>query len=136
MSCLFCSIINKEKPAYIFYEDDAVVAFLDVFPHALGHTLVVPKRHMETMLELRDDELASFWKGVRRALEVLNRSLEPDGFTIGINHGKVGGQAVEHLHIHLMPRFLGDGGGSLHSVIKNPGTQSVEEVYKQITEKN
>ncbi len=135
MNCLFCSIINKEKPAYIFYEDDAVVAFLDVFPHALGHTLVVPKRHMETMLELRDDELASFWKGVRSALEVLHRSLKPDGFTIGINHGKVSGQAVEHLHIHLMPRFLGDGGGSLHSVIKNPGTKSVEEVYKKIINK-
>ena len=144
MDCLFCSLIQKEKSAYVIYEDDAVFAFLDIFPRAIGHTIVVPKRHMETVLEMKPEEMQPFWTGVNNTLQILkdyvySQGLAPydgevirSGFTIGINHGKVSGQEIEHLHIHLMPRFEGDGGGSIQSVIKNSGTQDVKEVYERI----
>lgn len=131
-SCLFCSIAKKEKSAFIIYEDDAVVAFLDIFPCAMGHTVVVPKRHMETVLDMKENEMQLFWTGVNHTLTLLQKKLSPHGFTIGINHGKVSGQAVEHLHIHCIPRFEGDGGGSIHSVIKNPGSKTPAEVYEEI----
>ncbi len=132
MSCLFCSLIQKEKSAYVIYEDDAVFAFLDIFPRVVGHTIVVPKRHMETVLEMKSEEMKDFWSGVNNVLELLQKIIKPQGFTIGVNHGKVSGQEIEHLHIHLMPRFEGDGGGSIQSVIKNSGTQDVKEVYERI----
>jgi histidine triad (HIT) family protein len=132
MSCLFCSIINKEKSAFIIYEDDAVVSVLDVFPHAPGHTLVLPKRHIETVLDMKPEEMQAFWTGVNNTIQLLKKTLEPHGFTIGINHGKVSGQAVEHLHIHILPRYEGDGGGSMHSVIKNPGLKTPAQVYEMI----
>jgi histidine triad (HIT) family protein len=134
--CLFCSIASGQKSGHIIYKDEAVTAMLDVFPRAIGHTLVVPNRHMETLLEMRPDEMAPFWEGVQKALSMLNSSLKPQGFTIGINHGKVSGQAIEHLHVHLIPRFEGDGGGSIHSIINNPSTQPLEEVWKKITGRN
>ncbi len=131
-ACLFCSIIKKEKPSFTIYEDDAVVAFLDIFPHAPAHTVVIPKRHMETVLDMQPEEMQTFWVGVNQTIKLLQKTLHPHGFTIGINHGKVSGQAVEHLHIHILPRFEGDGGGSMHSVIKNPGTKTPEEMYEEI----
>lgn len=136
MDCLFCSLIRKEKPAYIIYEDDFVISFLDIFPHALGHTLVIPKRHIETILDMRTEEMASFWMGVNHTLSLLENHLSPHGFTIGINHGKVSGQAVEHLHVHCMPRFEGDEGGSMHRVINNPGSKTPAEVYEIIATSN
>lgn len=133
--CLFCAIAKKEKPSYVIYEDDTVLAFLDIFPHAPGHTLVIPRRHIKTLLEMDSDEIKPFWLGVHATLKVLQETMHAHGFTVGINHGKVSGQAVEHLHVHCMPRYEGDGGGSIHSVIKNPGPKSVEEIYKEIQQK-
>lgn len=132
MDCLFCDIIGKKKEAHIIYEDNSVVAFLDVFPCATGHTLVVPRRHMETIIEMQDTEIGFFWKGVRTVTLLLLEKLSPHGFTIGINHGKVSGQAIEHMHVHIIPRYEGDGGGSLHSVVHIPPAESVADVYKNI----
>lgn len=134
MNCLFCEIIQKQKEAKIIYEDGAVVAILDVFPHAPGHTLVLPKRHVKNIFDLSEEELGSVFAGVKNVAALLARALAPEGFTIGINHGEVGGQAIEHMHIHIMPRFTGDGGGSIHSVVKNPPV-SIEEIYQKIVAK-
>jgi histidine triad (HIT) family protein len=136
MECLFCDIIAKKKPAQIVYEDDAVVATLDIFPRAIGHTLVLPKKHVQNILELSADDVGPVFMGVKNVVALLKKTLQPDGFTIGINHGRVSGQAVEHLHIHIIPRFEDDGGGSLHSVVNNPPAQSLEEVARLIAEKS
>lgn len=134
--CLFCDIIKKEKGAKIVYENDAVVAVLDVMPIAPGHTLVLPKKHVETILELSDEALGAVFGATREVTELLKRALEPDGFTIGINHGKASGQAIEHLHIHIIPRWRDDGGGSLHSVMpKKTQDESIDEIYEKIVAK-
>ena len=136
MACLFCDIIAKEKPAQIIYEDDAVVAALDIFPRAIGHTLVLPKKHVRTIIELSDADVGPVFEGVKNVAMLLEKALSPHGFTIGINHGTVSGQAVEHLHIHIIPRFEGDGGGSIHSVVNDPPAQSLEEVARMIAQKS
>lgn len=133
MDCLFCEIIQKKKDAFILYEDDAAVAVLDMSPRAKGHALVLPKKHTETIFGLTDAEMGPFMVAVRNTALLLEKKLSPRGFTIGINHGKVSGQFVEHLHVHIMPRYEGDGGGSLHTVVNAPSSESVREVYDEIT---
>lgn len=132
MDCLFCKIVKGEIPSHKIYEDDSVLAFLDILPRSQGHTVVVPKKHAETILDLSADEMGPLFNGVRKVTRMLKDKLEPHGFTIGINHGKVSGQAIDHLHIHIIPRFQGDKGGSIHTVVDNPPSESLEEIKNKI----
>jgi histidine triad (HIT) family protein len=109
-----------------------MMAFLDIFPRSAGHTVVVPKSHAATILDLPDDLSGPVLLTVKKVTDILNRSLKPQGFTIGINHGRVSGQVVEHLHIHIIPRYDGDGGGSIHSVVNNPPKESIKEIKNKI----
>ncbi|MBU0459955.1 MAG: HIT family protein [Nanoarchaeota archaeon] len=126
--CLFCKIVKKEIPCHNIYEDKNNLAFLDIQPHAQGHTVVISKTHAPSITELEDQKLQSLIIAVKKAMKLIKEKLSPTGFTIGINHGKISGQTVDHLHIHILPRYEGDGGGNVHSIIKNPGDKSVEEV--------
>lgn len=132
MPCLFCAIARKEIPAEVIYEDTRAVAFLDIHPRALGHTLVIPRTHAATLTELSEDETAPLFEAVRRVTEKISRALRPDGFTIGVNHGSVSGQEVDHLHVHILPRFAGDGGGSVQTLVNKPSKQPIAEVAKTI----
>jgi histidine triad (HIT) family protein len=116
--CIFCKIIKGEVPNYTVYEDENILAFLDIFPHAKGHTVVIPKRHLETYLDLSNQEVSHLALGVKKAMEKIQAVLKPDGFNVGWNQKPVGGQVVPHLHIHIFPRYEGDGGGSVHSIAK------------------
>lgn len=128
--CLFCKIIQKEIPSYQVFEDEHTLAFLDIFPCAKGHTVVIPKVHAETLLDLNGELTKEFYLGVKKTMERVESILSPDGFTVGWNHGAAGGQAVPHLHVHILPRWENDGGGTMHTIIKNPGDMKVEEVAK------
>ncbi|MFH1346628.1 MAG: HIT family protein [Spirochaetota bacterium] len=132
MDCLFCKIANKEIPAQIIYESVDATAVLDVNPRAPGHTMVLPKIHAANILELPDEKIGGVFKAVKETTDLLNKKLKSDGFTIGINHGKVSGQTVEHLHIHVIPRWTGDGGGSIHSVVDNGSKESLEEIKNKL----
>ncbi len=132
MDCLFCKIANKEIASEIVYENDKIVAFLDIFPMSLGHTVVIPKKHAENIIDLAGEEVEPLFSAVKEITGLLQEKLAPRGFTIGINHGRVGGQLVDHLHVHIIPRFEGDGGGSLHSVVKNPPKESISEIRDKI----
>lgn len=136
MDCLFCKIAHKEIPAEIIYEDAETLAFLDIHPRSAGHAVIIPKMHAENLLDLPDQNIAPTFLTVKKVTGILNNTLKPNGFTIGINHGRVSGQAVDHLHIHVIPRFAGDGGGSLHGVVNNPPKESTKEIAKRIIERN
>ncbi|MEE8131755.1 MAG: HIT family protein [Candidatus Paceibacterota bacterium] len=131
--CLFCKMINKEIPCYLIHEDNDTIGILDIQPVAPGHTMVIPKFHSENILDLPDDKIGAVFSTVKRITGIINQSLHPDGFTIGINHGRVSGQAIDHLHIHIIPRWHGDSGGSIHTVVHNPPRKSLEEIKSQIT---
>ncbi len=133
MDCIFCKIVNKEIPGYVLGESDLALAFLDVNPLSKGHTVVIPKAHGETVLDIGDDDLSGVFILVKEVTQKLQDVLNPDGFTIGINMREVAGQAVAHLHVHVVPRWKGDGGGNIHSIVKNPPEESVEKVYELFT---
>ena len=126
--CIFCKIVSKEIPAHKVYEDEAVLAFLDVRPHSKGHTVVIPKEHAETVFDLSEELNKAMMNGTVKVMERIKEVLHPDGFNVGWNHNTAGGQVVPHLHVHVFPRYNGDGGGSMHSIVNSPGDMSVDEV--------
>ncbi len=136
MECLFCKIIKKEIPAEIIYEDGKTLAILDINPRSPGHTMVLSKSHSETILDLPEKEIEPLFSAVKKVTELIEKSLKPEGFTIGINHGKISGQVIDHLHIHIIPRFKNDGGSSVHSVVNNPPAESLKEIKSQIISLN
>jgi histidine triad (HIT) family protein len=132
MDCIFCKIVAKEIPAEIIHEDDHVLAFLDIAPRAPGHAMVIPKVHAATILDLPDAEIKPLFSAVKKVSVKIEKAIAPDGFTIGVNHGDAAGQTVKHLHVHVIPRWKGDGEGSVHSVVNNPFEGSVSEMAKKI----
>jgi len=125
---IFDKLISGEIPCYKVYEDEHNLSFLDNKPHTKGHTIVIPKKKGVTIFDHDSENLNSLILAVKKTMEILKDKLHPDGFNVGWNHGTAGGQVVPHLHIHIMPRYNGDGGGSMHSIISNPGNLSAEEV--------
>jgi histidine triad (HIT) family protein len=130
--CIFCEIAKKEVNAYVVQESENFLAFLDIHPHVPGHTLVIPKDHYGRFLDLPVNLGEEFIKIVKETALLLSKTLETKDFTFGINEGSYAGQAVNHLHLHIMPRFKNDGGGSIHSVVFNQPKESVEEIYSRI----
>ncbi len=131
-SCIFCKIVAGEIPCYKVYEDKEVFAFLDIKPQAEGHTVVIPRHHAETVFDLGEQEMQALMPAVRKTMLIIQERLHPDGFNVGWNHNPAGGQVVPHLHVHIFPRYTNDGGGSMHSIIRNPGKRSVEDVAKML----
>ena len=128
MECIFCKISNGDVPNYTIYEDNNTLAFLDIQPRCKGHTIVIPKVHAESLLDLNEQLFHDLLFAVKKTQERIEEVLHPDGFNVGWNHGTAGGQLIPHIHIHIMPRWLGDGGTNMHGIINNPGEVSVEEV--------
>ncbi len=116
MSCPFCRIAQGEVSAHLLYQDDAVLAFLDAFPMVPGHTLVVPRAHVERLGQLSQDQAGHLFAVAVRVGQALQEVLGAPGLTVGLNDGRVAGQGVPHVHLHLIPRFPGDGGASLHAL--------------------
>lgn len=103
MDCIFCKIINKEIPANIIYENEEVIAFLDVNPINEGHTLLVPKKHYKNILEKEDN--IDLLKYVQEIISILKDTYNFNDFKININNGEKAGQEVFHLHIHIIPYY-------------------------------
>jgi histidine triad (HIT) family protein len=129
--CVFCKIIKKEIPSdSVIYENDDAIALLDINPIAPGHALVIPKVHAENVLNLPDGKIDGVFAAVKKVSEMLQKSLNPDGFTYGINDRI--GQTVWHLHILIIPRHKGDGGTSIHQVVSNKPKESLAEIKAKI----
>ncbi|MDP3953760.1 MAG: HIT family protein [bacterium] len=134
--CIFCQIVAGEIPAHTIYQDEDTLAFLDINPRAPGHTMIIPKEHHSTILDLPDKLVAPIFGTTQKVTAMLEKGLGTNHFTIGINMGRLSGQEVDHLHIHVVPRFEGDNGGSIHSVVNNPPEESLEEIKEKIIQAN
>lgn len=105
---IFAQIIRGEAPCYKLYEDDEVLAFLDLFPQAHGHTLVIPKRvAARNILEIDAQSLAKLMAVTQQLTRVLVAELQPDGVQVAQFNGAPAGQTVFHLHMHIIPRVAG-----------------------------
>ncbi|MBU0661410.1 HIT family protein [Patescibacteria group bacterium] len=127
-NCIFCKIIAGDIPNDTVYEDDYTLAFLDIAPRAKGHTVVIPKTHALYITDMVDADISALFLSVKQVTSRLQEVLHPDGFSIGVNHGEAGGQAVPHVHVHIMPRWNGDGGGNMHSIVDAARDISVGEI--------
>ena len=105
--CLFCSIVAGATPAAFVLEEPEVVAFLDVRPVFVGHVLVVPRRHFETMIDLSPDMVGAVFGAAQRVAGAVIPALEANGSFVGINNRV--SQSVPHLHVHVVPRRFKDG---------------------------
>ncbi len=109
--CIFCEILAGRIPAEVVHESPGAVAFLDVFPAARGHVLVVPRAHAPTLTDLDDSAVGDLFLAVKAVQARVQRALRPSGMNVGWNHGRAAGQHVDHLHVHVIPRFEGGGRG-------------------------
>lgn len=107
--CLFCKIINREIPAEIIYENDDTLAFLDIKPNNIGHTLVIPKQHSRDFASTDPQIVAAIANTVHRVAPAVLRAVGAPGFNIAVNNGAVAGQVIFHTHWHIIPRFSDDG---------------------------
>ncbi len=117
MDCIFCRIAGGKIPARILYESNSVMAFLDAFPLARGHSLVIPRRHFERIQDMPPDVSSAVFEVVRRLASGVDAVA---GSTlVAVHNGRGSGQEVPHVHVHLIPRGPDDGAGTVHTMFKN-----------------
>ncbi len=107
--CIFCAIVRKESPASLTYEDDTVIAFMDIQPITHGHMLVVPREHAVLMQEVNDTVAMRTFKVARRMAALARQTLGAGGVNLLVMDGEVAFQDVPHFHVHVIPRYPGDG---------------------------
>ena len=133
--CIFDKIIHKEIPAHIVYEDDVVLAFLDISQVTPGHTLVVPKKHVANIFEYDEDLAGQVFARIPKIARAVQAS-NPDikGLNILCNNGELAYQSVFHSHIHLIPRYTKEDGFGLKWEPTNPTSQVLAEIAQSIRE--
>lgn len=128
MDCIFCKIINGEIPSYTIYEDEIVKVLLDINPDTNGHTLIIPKKHYENLIDIEEDVLHHINGIAKKMYNLLKEKLNCDGLTIIQNNNY--GQDIKHYHMHLLPRYKDDE-YTLHynkKIVKDP-----KDIYAMIT---
>ena len=107
--CIFCKIIKNDIPSTKVFEDEKVLAFLDIRPVNKGHVLIIPKEHCETLLDMSENMLKEVMVATKKIAKSFRKGLKAEGFNLKMNNFPLGGQEVMHAHIHLIPRFENDG---------------------------
>jgi len=107
--CIFCKIASGQIPAIKIYEDEVVVAFMDIGPISEGHTLVIPRQHVEKVHKCTPELLGLVWTRIGKIAGAVSSGVNSDGYNVLCNNGRAAGQVVDHLHFHIVPRNGGDG---------------------------
>lgn len=128
--CIFCKIIEGEIPSHKVYEDENTLAFLDTNPTSKGHTLVVPKKHVENIHEASDMEY--IWNSLIKVSSAVKEAFNPEGLNISQNNGEVAGQEVMHMHFHVTPRYTGD---EIEVNYNREELEKGEEIAEEISQK-
>lgn len=126
--CIFCKIISGEIPSNKVFENDQVLAFLDIMPFSKGHTIVIPKDHYGNFLEFDDKKMAAFFSSLKNIANLIKTKLKADGFNIMQNNFKAAGQVVNHMHFHIIPRWENDG------LLKNLDSTKIKAKPEQLNE--
>lgn len=108
-NCVFCKIVNKEIPCYKVYENELILAFLDINPIVIGHTLIVPKKHFENIFDIEEDYLKAIIEASKKISLKTKEALRVKGINLYQANGSIAGQTIFHFHLHLLPRTENDG---------------------------
>lgn len=131
--CIFCKIAAGEIPSGTLYEDEQFRVILDLGPATRGHALILPKEHAANLYELPEETAAEAMKLAKKMALLLQSKLHCDGLNLVQNNGEVAGQTVSHFHLHLIPRYKGDG-QNINWIPSEPSKEELEAVRKEITE--
>lgn len=126
MDCIFCKIISGDIPAKIIAETEKSLAFMDAFPLAKGHSLVIPKTHYEKIQDISSEDNTDLFETVRLVISKVDKIT--NATLLAIHNGKESGQEVPHVHVHLIPRSSEDSAGPVHSMFENPPKLSNDEI--------
>jgi len=107
-ACIFCKIVRGEIPAHRVFEDERTLVFMDIFPVADGHTLIVPKAHCTNLLDAEASDLEAVIALSQRVAHAIREVIAPDGIGVFQLNGAAAGQSVFHYHMHLIPRLQGN----------------------------
>ena len=129
--CVFCKIMAKQIPATVVHEDEHTLAFMDIGQVNPGHVLVALKKHVENIFALDEAQAAAVFGSAARVARAIRGAFEPQGLSVYQANGAAAGQTVFHLHIHLVPRYEGDG-MALTWPVKNPPREKLEEAAAKI----
>ncbi|MFQ5782876.1 MAG: HIT family protein [Nitrosopumilus sp.] len=133
MDCIFCKIIAGEIPVKILKETSNSISFLDAFPLAKGHVLVIPKKHHQKIQDMSSNENNDLFSLVHLLLPKVDALT---GATlIAVHNGKEAGQEIPHVHVHLVPRSFDDSAGAIHSMFASTlklSESETEELYKKL----
>lgn len=132
--CIFCKIIGGEIPSFKVYENEDVLAFLDIHPFSQGHCLVVPRKHFENIFDIEKDILEKVILAGKHIAEKIKVSLNADGIRLMQSNGSLAGQEVMHFHLHIIPRYESDG-LMQHPTGNYPMPQANFEELKSLSEK-
>ncbi|RBW69319.1 HIT family protein [Bacillus taeanensis] len=135
-NCIFCKIINGEIPASKVYEDENVLAFLDISQVTKGHTLVIPKDHQKDIYELTSETAAKVYSVVPIIARAIKEQFDPIGINLLNNNEEAAGQSVFHYHVHILPRYgKGDGFGAVWKTHTDEYTpEQLQEISSTISE--
>ena len=131
-NCVFCKIVNGQLPSSKIYEDDKVLAFLDIEPVNVGHTLVISKKHYVNIYDMPEAVLLDVMKVAQRVAKAI-KNIPADGVNVTMNNDPAAGQVVFHSHIHVIPRLKDDGFG-LWKGKKGYKDGEREKIVEKITE--
>lgn len=123
-NCIFCKIVNGEIPSAKVFENDEVLAFLDISQVTKGHTLIIPKKHCENVFELDEQTAQAIFKEVPKVANAIKKTFQPQGLNLLQNNGKAADQSVFHFHIHLLPRYGEEDGFSANWKVNGDKYQS------------
>jgi histidine triad (HIT) family protein len=132
--CVFCRIMAKQIPATVVHEDEHTLAFMDIGQVNPGHVLVALKKHAENIFVLDDAQAAAVFRSAAKVARAIRGAFEPQGLSVYQANGAAAGQTVFHLHIHLVPRYEGDG-MALTWPVKNPPRDKLAEYAEKIRAK-
>lgn len=129
--CIFCKIIAKEIPSSIIYEDEKIIAFLDISQATRGHTLVVTKEHFANIYSVDEETLTHLIKVVQKLSVKLKTKLDANGINILNNNELSAGQTIEHLHFHIIPRYDENDGFSCHFTSNEVDLKEIAKIINQ-----
>ncbi len=105
MNCIFCDIVLGKREAHIIYEDKTHIAIMDKYPIQSGHSLVIPKKHHEKLLDMPVENVSALFSKIPSIAGAILKATGADGFNIGQNNGKAANQIIPHVHVHIIPRY-------------------------------
>ena len=135
--CIFCRLKNGKSKDYVIFKTRFCIAMLNIYPYNNGHILISPLRHIRDISQLKEEEMLDLFKCLNQAKKLLQKVLKPQGYNIGLNLTRAAGAGISgHLHLHIVPRWVGDTNFMPATTETKIISQSLDELAKRLKNAN